>query len=84
MECEINIEKLFEKMKFKKVWGSFVLLGDASKVRIHGCGTLNIQGLPPLNNMLLVEGLKVNLIGIRVQGFGFFGSFSLHGDSSKV
>ncbi|XP_062093625.1 uncharacterized protein LOC133799644 [Humulus lupulus] len=42
----------------------YVTFGDKSKGRIIGRGKLCLQGLPPLENVLYVEGLKANLISV--------------------
>ena len=41
-----------------------VTYGDGVKGRVLGKGTLNVDGMPKLTNVLLVEGLKANLISI--------------------
>ncbi|KAG9444874.1 hypothetical protein H6P81_016214 [Aristolochia fimbriata] len=41
-----------------------VTFGDGGKGTITGKGTLNVDGLPRLQNVLLVQGLKANLISI--------------------
>ncbi|XP_062093820.1 uncharacterized protein LOC133799844 [Humulus lupulus] len=42
----------------------YVTFGDGSKRRIMGRGKLHLHGLPPLKNVLYVEGLKANLISV--------------------
>ncbi|CAM8981546.1 unnamed protein product [Rhodiola kirilowii] len=42
----------------------FVTLGDGGKGQVIGCGTLKVPDLPELEDILLVDGLKVNLISI--------------------
>ncbi|CAM8987614.1 unnamed protein product [Rhodiola kirilowii] len=42
----------------------FVTFGDGGKGQVIGCGTLKVPDLPVLEDTLLVEGLKVNLISI--------------------
>ncbi|XP_062103169.1 uncharacterized protein LOC133814190 [Humulus lupulus] len=42
----------------------YVTFGDGSKGRIMGRGKLHLHGLPPLENVLYVEGLKANLISV--------------------
>ncbi|KAI3457213.1 hypothetical protein Pfo_013876 [Paulownia fortunei] len=44
--------------------GGRVTFGDRFKGQILGKGTLNMEGLPILKNMLHIEGLKANLISI--------------------
>ena len=41
-----------------------VTFGDGIKGDIMGIGILNVTGLPPLSKVLLVQGLKANLISI--------------------
>ncbi|KAH6779529.1 hypothetical protein C2S52_010766 [Perilla frutescens var. hirtella] len=41
-----------------------VTFGDSVKGRVLGRGYLNVEGMPNLEDVLLVEGLKANLIGI--------------------
>ncbi|CAM8914420.1 unnamed protein product [Rhodiola kirilowii] len=42
----------------------FVTFGDGGKGQVIGCGTLKVPDLPELEDVLLVDGLKVNLISI--------------------
>ena len=42
----------------------FVTFGDEGKGLVLGSGSLKVPGMPRLENVLLVEGLKVNLISI--------------------
>ncbi|CAM8982853.1 unnamed protein product [Rhodiola kirilowii] len=42
----------------------FVTFGDGGKGQVIGCGTLKVPDLPALKSILLVDGLKVNLISI--------------------
>ncbi|KAG9459176.1 hypothetical protein H6P81_003684 [Aristolochia fimbriata] len=44
--------------------GGQVTFGDEGKGSVIGIGELNVKGLPKLKNVLLVNGLKVNLISI--------------------
>ncbi|KAG9456851.1 hypothetical protein H6P81_001359 [Aristolochia fimbriata] len=44
--------------------GGEVTFGDGSKVAVIGRGSLRVDGLPKLENVLLVDGLKVNLLSI--------------------
>ncbi|KAG9444872.1 hypothetical protein H6P81_016212 [Aristolochia fimbriata] len=44
--------------------GGQVTFGDGAKGSVVGKGDLNVQGLPKLKNLLLVDGLKANLISI--------------------
>ncbi|KAI3467948.1 hypothetical protein Pfo_024611 [Paulownia fortunei] len=46
--------------------GGQVTFGDGVRARIIRKGTLNVDGLPTLRNMLHVEGLKSNLISINL------------------
>ncbi|CAM8908560.1 unnamed protein product [Rhodiola kirilowii] len=41
-----------------------VTFGDGGKGQVIGCGTLKVPDLPVLEDILLVDGLKVNLISI--------------------
>ena len=41
-----------------------VTFGDGIKGRVLGKGVLDVEGFPRLKNVLLVEGLKANLISI--------------------
>ncbi|CAM8896520.1 unnamed protein product [Rhodiola kirilowii] len=41
-----------------------VTFGDGGKGQVIGCGTLKVPDLPELEDVLLVNGLKVNLISI--------------------
>jgi len=43
---------------------SYVTFGDGAKGKIVGIGNLTKQGLPRLDDVLLVEGLTANLITI--------------------
>ncbi|MCH86966.1 gag-pol polyprotein, partial [Trifolium medium] len=43
---------------------SFVTFGDGAKGEIKGIGKLTNNGLPNLDNVLLVKGLTANLISI--------------------
>ncbi|CAM8990879.1 unnamed protein product [Rhodiola kirilowii] len=42
----------------------FVTFGDGGKGQVIDCGTLKVPDLPELEDILLVDGLKVNLISI--------------------
>ena len=44
--------------------GGLVTFGDGSTSRVVGKGNIRSQGLPNLTDVLLVEGLKANLISI--------------------
>ncbi|CAM8995160.1 unnamed protein product [Rhodiola kirilowii] len=48
----------------------FVTFGDGGKGQVIGCGTLKVLDLAFLEDTLLVEGLKVNLISISQLGDG--------------
>lgn len=41
-----------------------VTFGDGNSARIIGKGTVEVPGIPKLNDVLYVEGLKHNLISI--------------------
>ena len=43
----------------------FVTFGDGVKGSVLGSGSLNVPGLPKLRDVLLVDGLKANLISIN-------------------
>ena len=49
---------------FQSSTDGHVTFGDGAKGRVLGRGTLNVDGLPKLKNVLFVEGLKANLISI--------------------
>ncbi|XP_024019817.1 uncharacterized protein LOC112091153 [Morus notabilis] len=49
---------------FKSLTDGHVTFGDGVKGRVLGRGTLDVDGLPKLKNVLLVKGLKANLISI--------------------
>ncbi|GAA0186919.1 hypothetical protein LIER_34207 [Lithospermum erythrorhizon] len=61
----INWNK-FYLTKIEKLRGDCVTFGGGSKGKITGKGCLIVNGLPELENMLLVDGLTVNLISIRL------------------
>ncbi|CAM8877440.1 unnamed protein product [Rhodiola kirilowii] len=44
--------------------GKFVTFGDGIEGRVLGRGTMNVQGLPRLKEVLLIKGLLANLISI--------------------
>jgi len=48
----------------KPGFGGYVKFGDGSKSRVIGKGELVIQGFPIFKDVLLVEGLKANLLSI--------------------
>ncbi|CAM8982419.1 unnamed protein product [Rhodiola kirilowii] len=49
----------------------FVTFGDGGKGQVIGCGTLKVPDLPELEDILLLDGLKVNLFSIsRLCGEG--------------
>ncbi|KAG9442201.1 hypothetical protein H6P81_018055 [Aristolochia fimbriata] len=48
----------------QKEYGGQVTFGDGVKGSVVGKGDLNVQGLPKLKNVLLVDRLKANLISI--------------------
>ena len=62
---------------FKTMKCGGVTFGDGMSGNILGKGTLNLDGLPKLKNVLLVEGLKANLISIsQICDQGFTVNFS--------
>ncbi|GAA0156043.1 hypothetical protein LIER_13627 [Lithospermum erythrorhizon] len=48
----------------KELSGNYVTFGGGAKGKITGKGTLKVEGLPDLQDVLLVDGLTVNLISI--------------------
>ena len=44
--------------------GGLATFGDGNTSRVVGKGNIRSQGLPKLTDVLLIEGLKVNLISI--------------------
>ncbi|XP_024019486.1 uncharacterized protein LOC112091030 [Morus notabilis] len=56
-------ERSFLK-NFKSLTDGHVTFGDGVKGKVLGRGILDVDGLPKLKNVLLVEGLKANLISI--------------------
>ncbi|XP_019157178.1 PREDICTED: uncharacterized protein LOC109153768 [Ipomoea nil] len=56
-----NPENL-ENIQYKNE--GYVTFGDGGKGKIVANGTLNVQGLPKLTKVFLVQGLKANLISI--------------------
>lgn len=50
--------------KLEKYNGGFVTFGDGNTGKIVGQGTVNAPGIPPIDNVLYVEGLKANLLSI--------------------
>ena len=62
---------------FKSWKCGVVTFGDGMTGNILGKGTLNIEGLPKLKNVLLVDRLKANLISIsQICDQGFYVNFS--------
>ncbi|MCI17606.1 gag-pol polyprotein [Trifolium medium] len=55
-----GVEKFLLDIKFYST--SFVTIGDGAKGEIKGVGKLVNNGLPKLDDVLLVKGLTVNLI----------------------
>ena len=51
-------------VNYKSYSKGHVTFGDGERSCVVGKGTLNVDGLPSLNNVLHVEGLKANLINI--------------------
>ena len=45
--------------------GGFVIFGDNSKCKIIGIGNVGKESSPIIKNVLLVDGLKYNLLSIR-------------------
>jgi len=45
-------------------YGGFDTYGDNNRGRIIGCGDIEVKGNPLIQNVLLVEGLKNNLLSI--------------------
>lgn len=69
MYCESGYSKHMTRNKycfsnFEVVTNGFVTFGDGFKRKICGKGTVTIQGLTTLQNVLYVKGLKANLISI--------------------
>jgi hypothetical protein len=65
-----GVEKFLRDIKSYTT--SYVTFGDEAKGEIKGIGKLHNSGLPKLDNVLLVKGLKANLISISQlcdQGF---------------
>ncbi|XP_058189179.1 uncharacterized protein LOC131306771 [Rhododendron vialii] len=50
--------------KLDKYNGGFVTFGGGNTGKFVGQGTINAPGIPPLDNVLYVEGLKANLLSI--------------------
>ncbi|GAA0175026.1 hypothetical protein LIER_28285 [Lithospermum erythrorhizon] len=50
--------------KIEKVKGDFVTFGGGDKGKIVEKGTLSVEGLPALEDVLLVEGLTTNIINV--------------------
>ncbi|KAK2382310.1 hypothetical protein QL285_069855 [Trifolium repens] len=57
-----GVEKFLKDIKSHTT--SYVTFGDGAKGKIKGIGKLHNSGLPKLDNVLLVKGLKANLISI--------------------
>ena len=55
-------QSLFNVFKSKK--GGNVTFGDGSKSQIKGKRIISLLGLPDIENVLYVEGLRVNLLTI--------------------
>ena len=53
-------KSLFKSLKEKV--GDYVTFGDGSHAQVLGKGTIEIPGLPPLEDVLYIKGLKVNLL----------------------
>ena len=59
--CHMTGDKsLFKSLKEKV--GDYVTFGDGSHAQVLGKGTIEIPGLPPLEDVLYIKGLKVNLL----------------------
>ncbi|KAG9460048.1 hypothetical protein H6P81_004556 [Aristolochia fimbriata] len=65
-EIWVNFDKGSSEFltNLQKENGGQVTFGDGGKGSIIGIGELNVKGLPKLKNVLLVNGLKANLISI--------------------
>ncbi|KAG5531907.1 hypothetical protein RHGRI_026496 [Rhododendron griersonianum] len=50
--------------KLEKYNGGFITFSNGNTGKIIGQGTINAPGIPPLDNVLYVEGLKANLLSI--------------------
>ena len=57
MTCDKNI-----LINFKTVNYGTVTFGDGVAGKVLGKRTLNLEGLPKLKNVMLVDGLNANLI----------------------
>ena len=55
-------KSLFKSLKEKV--GDYVTFGDGSHAQVLGKGTVEIQGLPLLKDVLYIKGLKANLLSI--------------------
>lgn len=54
----------YNLLDYKKTKEGFVTFGDGEKGRVIGVGTLVTTGLPTLQRVMHVEGLKANLLSI--------------------
>ena len=51
-------------MTLKEKVGDYVTFGDGSHTQVFGKGTIKITGLPLLEDVLYIKGLKANLLSI--------------------
>ena len=51
-------------VNYKSCFEGPITFGDGERSHVVGKGTLKVNGLPSLNNVLHVKGLKENLINI--------------------
>ena len=75
MTGDRSLFKVFESKK-----GGNVTFGDRSKSQIKGKGIISLPGLLDIENVLYVEGLRVNLLSISQIHYGaiFQGKVSCH------
>ena len=57
---------------YKRQYEGTVPFGDEKKSEFVGKGTLYVEGLPELNNVQYVEGIKAYLIIIHTPAYYFF------------
>jgi len=70
-----GVDKYLEDMRPYAT--SYVTFGDGAKGKIVGIGNLTKQGLPRLDDVLLVKGLTANLISIsQLCDVGLQGNFT--------
>lgn len=51
-------------VNIRQMQGGDVTFGNGLNGKILGIGTLNFEGLPKLKNVMLVDGLRANLLSI--------------------